>query len=110
MTLKAKRHTLKGILITNERGNMEEQDREITVIAGQIIDNRLPSDIMDKLSDMFYDTARCNNIKMCTKNDDGSMSCTNPEWVMCVALFSKMIADEIYISLLLSAPEDLECY
>lgn len=88
---------------------MNSKSRKISAIAKQITDLNLPKDMMDKITSIFYDICRRNNIGMCTKNDDGNMSCANPEWVIGVALFCKMIADEIYIGLLLSAPEDLEC-
>lgn len=57
--------------------------------------------ISKEARNMFYEIAKRNGIKKCTRSKDGRFTtCDNPEWVMCKSLFITMLCSAIECSMI----------
>lgn len=89
-----------------------EDEREISVIAKDLVAVKLPKATIEEIKNMFFELARKHNIKQGTRSKDGvGIICDSFEWTMCKELFLRRIIDEIELSFLLEeVPKDLEAY
>ena len=87
-------------------------DREISKIARQLIDSKLQDETIKTITEIFFDFARKNNIKMGTKSEGGvGIICANPEWIMCLDGFLTTVVQQLNFAFTLGdIPDDLQTY
>ncbi len=86
-------------------------NEEMSKIAEEIIRSKMPDATVTEVTNIFYEFARKNNVRMGTLSADGrSTVCDNPEWTMCKTLFLDTIKSQIEWSILTDTPEDLDHY